>query len=1112
MRRDNNAKSIRILQHNCAKSNTIMDTFLHIGIQKADILLIQEPWIREDKTLSHPNYITFIPTGPNPRVATFVSKTLSLECIYRSDWTEDPDILPLEIQQGNDKLLIMNIYNEKRNFNNENLWTVERTLQYLDLPPKAIVCGDFNAHHHWWSPKEQEIRAENLITWLGKFKCYLINEPEVPTYNYRNGDGRSVLDLVFATPALSDVIFDWAVNEDLATGSDHEVIQYSLYLDSSLLQITPLATNKKYNLSKTTWELFLKTFTTEAKKLLENNFEQRCKSKDSEQMNLAAFELEKILIQSIQISTPPAKICSKSKRWWKPELSELRTKVAKSLRVWKNERSAETWSAYQSQRNFYFHSIREAKQETWKTFLTRAQGKEIFTAVKYCKGSLVTPIPQLHHEGSTGNTFKDKCKILKAALFPTPPDLADTSPPDPRSQRIDWEAITQKEISDAIFTSSNKKAPGPDSISFLCIQKAYSAFPIIFNILYTSLLQIGYHPRQWRQATGVILKKSNKPDYSAPKAYRVISLLNCLGKISEKIIAKRLSYWGNIYGILHKDQMGGRIGRSAIDAGMAMVHDIQLGFKQNEVTSAAFLDVKGAFDHVSKKHLLSTMYKLALPLETITFTESLLSDRYLALAFDGQVEEMQPIEMGIPQGSPISPILFLIYIRFLFDQVEGKHTYLQLWTPSFIDDIAVVVQSKSAIKNIQNLEAILETMFNWANCNGIQFDNSKTELIHFSNSRNPESPELLLPNGTIIQPSQVVRWLGIWLDPKLNFKEHCNKRFSQATRTLHTVSRLSNREWGLQPAAFRQIYLACIVPIADYASELWWNNQSTLLYKLQLLQNLATRKITGAFKTAPSAALEMESYLPPVRIRLDHKLRAFAIRAITFLDEHPLRTRSSCTFPPEDFTASRYEPSSNKYSDWDEASGMIFESQYIRILNSALEIIPENQEMDFVMQIPPWKDWKPEDGNLKALKAKLKQRKMQDWKIHLQNADFGKSYPKDSILSRKTSAFFKKIDRHSFSTWIQLKTGHGYFKSYISRVNSETDKRCHCGYYNQNPQHLLMDCKLYKKARKFHQLEKICKPWRFSNLLSQKTEKVVLSFLKDTKIGTRKWYLGQNAD
>src|SRR5690606_23174241 len=102
-------------------------------------------------------------------------------------------------------------------------------------------------------------------------------------------------------------------------------------------------------------------------------------------------------------------------------------------------------------------------------------------------------------------------------------------------------------------------------------------------------------------------QKPNKPDYQALKAYRIIALLNCLGKIAEKLVAKRLSQLCEDNHLLHEGQMGGRPHRSAIDAILALTHDVELGQQQQLVTSALFMDVKGAFDNVSRHRLIHTM-------------------------------------------------------------------------------------------------------------------------------------------------------------------------------------------------------------------------------------------------------------------------------------------------------------------------------------------------------------------------------------------------------------------------------------------------------------------------------------------------------------------------
>ena len=135
---------------------------------------------------------------------------------------------------------------------------------------------------------------------------------------------------------------------------------------------------------------------------------------------------------------------------------------------------------------------------------------------------------------------------------------------------------------------------------FLLLQQAHQAARQLFNILYPALIQHGYHPLCWCQAIGANLKMQNKPDYTAAKAYRIIALLNCLGKISEKIIATRHSYLAEKTDLLHNEQMGGRRYCAAIDAVVCLLHNITKANNNKHVLSILFFDVKGVFDHVSK--------------------------------------------------------------------------------------------------------------------------------------------------------------------------------------------------------------------------------------------------------------------------------------------------------------------------------------------------------------------------------------------------------------------------------------------------------------------------------------------------------------------------------
>ncbi|EDO03846.1 hypothetical protein SS1G_06327 [Sclerotinia sclerotiorum 1980 UF-70] len=182
-----------------------------------------------------------------------------------------------------------------------------------------------------------------------------------------------------------------------------------------------------------------------------------------------------------------------------------------------------------------------------------------------------------------------------------------------QSKKWEWPDLTESELLNACSAKIKGKTPGPDGITQDIIIQAYKAIPKAFFTLFSHLINLGYHPSCWKQATGAILKKPSKPDYSAPKAYRVIALLNCLGKISERILAQRLSYLAETTQLLHYSQMGGRQKKSAIDTAILLTTEIERNSRSKKKTSTLFLDVKGAFDHVSMNKLLDICKNLNLP-------------------------------------------------------------------------------------------------------------------------------------------------------------------------------------------------------------------------------------------------------------------------------------------------------------------------------------------------------------------------------------------------------------------------------------------------------------------------------------------------------------------
>src|SRR5437588_10303502 len=128
------------------------------------------------------------------------------------------------------------------------------------------------------------------------------------------------------------------------------------------------------------------------------------------------------------------------------------------------------------------------------------------------------------------------------------------------------------------------------------------------------------------------------------------------------------------------------------------------------------------------------------------------------------------------------------------------------------------------------------------------------------------------------------------------------------------LSRLGNTERGLSQSSLRQLYQSCITTVADFGAEVWWNQQKTHLSPFQKLQNMAMRKIAGAFKTTPIAALEAELGLPPADLRLDRIQRAFNARLFTLPEKHPLLPLCPDNFPKT--LDNEREPTPETFTPW----------------------------------------------------------------------------------------------------------------------------------------------------------------------------------------------------
>ena len=327
---------------------------------------------------------------------------------------------------------------------------------------------------------------------------------------------------------------------------------------------------------------------------------------------------------------------------------------------------------------------------------------------------------------------------------------------------------------------------------------------------------------------------------------------------------------------IHPSQLGGLKFKSTSDAGTVLTHIIRSGWSKGRTTSTLAFNIFQFFPSLNHHILILILEKAGLDSKVTNFFANYLIQRSTNYLWNDLSSLSFEVNVGVGQGSALSPILSALYLSPLFYIIEKrfKNLNLPISILSFVDDGLFIVQNKSlSISNLY-LFCSYNILSKLLGSFGLIIEHSKTEIFHFNRSHGPFNPpplDLSPLGGSILQPKESWRYLGFIFDRKLSFHKHIDHYANKAMSMVKCMKLLGNSSRGISLVQKRLLYRCCTLPIVLYGFQLWFYNKAPISYHMKILnkmQRRATIWILGAFKTSPTKGIEAIVGLIPIKFHL----------------------------------------------------------------------------------------------------------------------------------------------------------------------------------------------------------------------------------------------------
>jgi ribonuclease HI len=859
------ANSVAV-QWNCRSINNKKSDLYHI-ISKFDpfVVSLQETWLKPKYNFKISGYSCLREDRSDcfGGVAILVKHSIPFNHIPLPNHSTDFSIIAADINN----ICFVSIYIPHPNTSLYN--EIEQI--FSSLPKPLIIMGDFNAQHQSWGSSISNYYGNKILEIMDHNNFCILNNGE-PTRRSAPTEGSSAPDLTICTPSLASSL-SWNTLSS-TYGSDHfpVIVTFPSMIDK--MSFKNRQPRLKYKLENAKWNLYKDEVQKKISLLpviVDSNVLQ-CSDNFIRILTDTANEIFPIKQgRPRKFPSPP---------WWDSECSEAIKKRKLAEHTYRNFSSIENFEILSNIINSTRKLFKQKKWEGWKKFCAAISPdvppSTVWRNIRRYRSAFTDSRPSYIHS-SLADEFLDKI----APPFVPQQNIPLVSISNPTQFHSGLNAPFNLNEIKAVMSYVKDSSPGIDGIPYsFMTHLSDSSLSYFLNII-NSIMLSGNVPSSWKSQEVIPILKSNNPPSKA-SSYRPIALSSVLTKIAEHLIKNRLEWFVESKRLLSDSQYGFRKGKSTMDSIGILTTDIRLAFTLNKSLLAAFLDISAAYDNVDLYILKHKLLDLNIPTILSNFIINILIQRSIVLVLEDSSVLERTTWKGLPQGSVLSPILYNIYTYDLDKCIKTENiSVLQ-----YADDL-LIYNSGWSVDSISNtLTSCLNLLRSWLDKNNLSLSVSKSSIVLFSRMKIPPPISILYDNMPIPVVKET-KFLGIILDSKLSGIPHCYYIAYKCERILNILRCLAGVWWGAHPCSLKLLYNALVRSILDYGTYFLEPCNIVGLRKLDLIQSKALRIISGAMKSSPINALQVECGEPPLKFRRQYLCDRFLFRALQF-SNHPI--------------------------------------------------------------------------------------------------------------------------------------------------------------------------------------------------------------------------------